>query len=97
MPFRISSLEAYKFVFVLALFSAESLLLFRLQKRERYPLRLVLALAVFLGAAALYPSGTATAWSNSLMFGFFFILSVFLSEFCYDISWNSCLFCCVAG
>ena len=97
MPFRISSLEAYKFIFMLALFAAQGMLLFRLQKRESYPLRLLFSLVIYLAAAALYPSGAATAWSNSLMFGCFFILSVFLSLFCYDISWNSCLFCCVAG
>ena len=94
---RLSALEAYKFTFMLALFTAETMLLIRLPKKDRFPLRIIASVVLYVAAAALYPSARSTAWSNSLMFGCFFILTVFLSKCCYDISWNSCLFCTVAG
>nr|MBR4279984.1 sensor histidine kinase [Clostridia bacterium] len=92
-----TSLDLYKLAFMAALFAAETMLLIRLPKKSRYPLRMIVAFCVMLLAAALYPTGENTALTSSLMFGLFFGLSIFLSKWCYRITWHSCLFCTVAG
>ena len=97
MLVRLSSLEMYQFVFMLALFAAESMLLFRMQKKRRFWLRILISLLCYLITAAIYPSRSSNAWSNSLMFSCFLVLTIFLSKWCYSITWNSCLFCTVAG
>ena len=94
---QLSSLELYKFTFMLALFAAESMLLLRMPRKEHFLIRILVTVACYMAIAALYPSTRSTAISNSLMFGCFFILSIPLSKWCYQITWNSCLFCVVAG
>ncbi len=93
----VSSVYVYKFTFMAALFTAETLLLTRLPKQRHYLIRLAVSVFVLLLTAALYPTSSNTALTSSLMFGLFFLLSIFLSKWCYDITWNSCLFCTVAG
>lgn len=92
-----TSLDLYKLAFMVALFAAETLFLFPLQKKNRYSLRMGLSLTIMLLTATLYPTGANTALTSSLMFGLFFVLSILLAKWCYAISWNSCLFCTIAG
>ena len=92
-----TALDLYKLAFMVALFCAETLLLFPLSKKSRYPLRMGISLVLMLLAAALYPTAANTALTSSVMFGLFFGLSVLLAKWCYAITWNSCLFCTVAG
>ena len=98
LQFHLSTaLDLYKLAFMVALFAAETMLLFPLPKKSRYPLRLGSSLFRMLLAAALYPTGANTALTSSIMFGLFFVLSILLAKWCYNIPWNSCLFCTVAG
>ena len=97
MLFRISSLDVYKYTFMLALFAAESMLLLRLPRKPHFCLRMAVSLLTLLLVATVYPVIENNAFTNSLMFGCFFVVSVLLAKFCYHITWNSCLFCTVAG
>ena len=94
---RFSSLEAYKFTFMAALFAADLMFFSRMPRKEHFPLRLLFAFFCGLAAAALYPVSRNTVPTYTLMFGCFFFLTVLLFRFCHDISWNSSLFCAVAG
>ena len=94
---HITSIGAYKFTFMLVLLAAESMLLLRLPKRNRFGLRFAMNIGAHLLIAALYPVGANTPLTSSLMFVFFFAMSVVLSKYCYAVTWNACLFCVVAG
>ena len=94
---RLSSLEVYKFTFMAALFVADYMFFIRMPRKDRFPLRILFCFFCFLAAATLYPVSRNTVPTYTLMFGCFFFLTVLLSRLCHDISWNSSLFCAVAG
>ena len=57
LSIRLSALEVYKFAFMMALFAAETMLFIRMPKKSRFPLRILVSVACYLAAAALYPRG----------------------------------------
>jgi len=97
MTLPITSLDLYKLQFMAALLLADGLFLFRMKRRRRFPLRLALAAALCFLAAAVCPATHYNAVYISLMFTFFFLVTLGAIRMCFDLSWLSCLFCAVAG
>lgn len=95
--FQITNLFLYKLVFTAALLIAEALFLFRQKKRPGFPIRMAAGTAIMFLVVAAFPILSYTAVYSSLMFSLFFLLSILLTKFCYDISWRACLFCTAAG
>ena len=83
LSLQASSLTVYKYTFIVALFVAEIMIFFRLAKRNRFPVRILLCLAGHLVLAWVYPISSYDALSSSLMFGCFFVVTVLLTKFCY--------------
>lgn len=92
-----SSLDLYKFVFMIALLCAEYMLLLRFPRRMRFWQRFLPAVAAHFLLAVFYPHKISGAISLSVMFSVFCVVSVLMAKVCFDISWNSCIFCIVVG
>ena len=93
----VSSLFLYKLVFMSNLILAQSLFLFRLNKRPHYGARLLLGIAFSLIFVFFFPILGYDALHSSFMFSAFFAVTILIAKFCYDIDWRSCIFCTVAG
>ncbi len=96
MP-EISSLFLYKLVFMVNLIIAQSLFLFRLNKKPNYPLRMCVCTLLSFAFVFFFPIVYYNALYTSFMFSCFFVLTIVTTKLCYDINWRSCLFCTVAG
>jgi len=94
---ELTSLFVYKFQFMTALLIAEGLLLLRLPRRNRFPVRASLAVSACFLAALLFPILNYNALYSSVMFLAFFALTVPAVKLCFDVSWRGCIFCTVAG
>ena len=94
---QLTSLFAYKLQFMAALLLAESLFLFRLPRRSRFPLRSAAAAAGCLLAALVFPILRYDALYSSVMFLTFFALTIPAARFCFGAGWRGCVFCTVAG
>lgn len=90
-------LDAYKLIFMVALLSAEYMLLLQLPKKQHFAARVSVAVIGHLILALLYPNSQSNELSLSVMFSVFYVSSVFMAKGCFDISWNSCLFCILSG
>ena len=95
--FQPSSMDAYKALYMLALLVAQSMILLRLPKKPWFALRFSFSVLLCFLAVFLYPSHGSDALASSLMFMLFYLLTLLLSKWSYDISWNSCFFCTIAG
>ena len=95
--FRPTYLMVYKYAFVIPLVIAESLFMFKLQKKPHFPLRFGLSLIAFLLFAAWFPLLHYNGLYISVMFGAFFLFSVLMTKVCYAANWRSCFFCAAAG
>lgn len=93
----ISNLTFYKFIFMIALLAAEWMFLFRLPAKSCLPLRMVLSTVVLTVITYLFPVLHYNAVYTSFMFTFFFAISIPMVKLCWDISWQDCIFCTVAG
>lgn len=92
-----SNLFFYKLVFMVNLIIAQSLFLFRLNKRPHYGIRMALCTAFSFAFAFFFPILGYNALYSSFMFSTFFVLTILTTKLCYDINWRSCIFCTVAG
>lgn len=92
----ITNLSVYKVLFVLEIFLAEFLFMFRLRKRSYYPLRLAGSLSVSVAAAFALPAIPNAIYSSFMFFGIFAVTIVTL-KFCYKESWLNILFCGIAA
>ena len=93
----LTSLFVYKLQFMAALLIAEGLFLFRLPRRDRFPLRAAAAVSSCFLAALLFPILSYDALYSSVMFLAFFALTIPASMLCFDAGWRGCVFCTVAG
>lgn len=93
----LTSLGLYKLVFAVALLVAEYLFLFRQRKRPYFIRRLLAGSALFLLIVALFPILAYNAIYTSFMFSFFYLLSIPICRYMYNVSWRACLFCTAAG
>ena len=93
----LTSLFAYKLQFMAALLLAEALFLFRLPRRDRFPLRAGAAAAGCFLAALAFPILRYDALYSSVMFLAFFTLTIPAAKLCFDAGWRGCVFCTVAG
>ncbi|SBV97039.1 conserved membrane hypothetical protein [uncultured Eubacteriales bacterium] len=94
---QVSSLFLYKLLFMVNLIIAETLFLFRLNKKKHYALRFAGCTAFSFAFVFFFPILYYSAPYISFMFSAFFLLTLLTTKFCYDINWRSCLFCTVAG
>ena len=93
----ITNLTLYKFIFLVALLVAEWIFLFRFSLKS-YPILRMTASTIGLTLITFFfPILKHDAISTSLMFTFFFAITIPLVKFCWDISWQDCIFCTVAG
>ena len=97
--FEFSGLFYYKMLFMVELLTAELLFLGRLPKKSNFVLRLVGVIALNLIFAMLLPLliESYDAAYISVMFMTFFFFSAVTMKFCYDESFLSIMFCCIAG
>lgn len=93
----LTSLFVYKLQFMAALLIAEGLFLFRLPRRDRFPLRMAAAVLGCFLAALLFPILSYDALYSSVMFLAFFALTIPAAMLCFDAGWRGCVFCTVAG
>lgn len=94
---QVSSLFFYKILFMINLILAESLFLFRLNKKPHYGVRMALCTLFSFAFVFFFPILSYSAPYSSFMFFTFFVVTLLCSKICYDINWRSCLFCTVAG
>lgn len=94
-----TSLEIYKYLFVVELIAAEAMFVRRMGKRSFFPLRLTAALLVCAAAAIFYPvnSWSYTGWYVSLMSLVLFFVTLFGIFFVFDISFKNAVFCASAA
>lgn len=95
--FQVSSLFLYKLLFMSNLIIAETMFLFRLNKKSNYGVRFTLCTVFSFAFVYLFPILSYSALYSSFMFFTFFVLTILTTKVCYDINWRSCLFCTVAG
>ena len=95
--FQVSSLFLYKLLFMSNLIIAETMFLFRLNKKSNYGVRFTLCTVFSFAFVYFFPILSYSALYSSFMFFTFFVLTIFTTKVCYDINWRSCLFCTVAG
>jgi len=95
--FQVSSLFLYKLLFMSNLIIAETMFLFRLNKKSSYGVRFTLCTVFSFAFVYFFPILSYSALYSSFMFFTFFVLTIFTTKVCYDINWRSCLFCTVAG
>lgn len=87
------SLFWYKLVFMGELLIAEGLFTWKLRRRRFFSLRLIVALAVCIGAAFAFPVGYYNAAYASLMFASLFAVSAAGIKLCFREPWKNVLFC----
>lgn len=94
-----TSLEVNKYLFVLTLIAAETVFVWRMEKRKLFPLRLIAAIAVCFAAAAVYPvkSWSYTGWYISLMSIVLFLVTLIGILFVFRISFKNAVFCASAA
>ena len=95
--FQVSSLFLYKLLFMSNLIIAETMFLFRLNKKSNYGVRFTLCTVFSFTFVYFFPILSYSALYSSFMFFTFFVLTILTTKVCYDINWRSCLFCTVAG
>ena len=87
-------------IFLLELMLAELIFLYPAQKRSRFPLRLLLILALCIAGQLLFPAGAVPSRSLPVQFVSFaglFLLTVAAMGFCFRLSVPSLFSLCVAG
>ena len=94
---ELTSLFVYKLQFMAALLIAEGMFLHRLPRRDRFPLRAAAAVLGCFLAALLFPIVSYSALYSSVMFLVFFALTIPAARLCFDVGWQGCVFCTVAG
>lgn len=93
-----SALFWYKAVFMAELLFAEFMFTVRLNKKNRFALRLFLSCAIcILVAFALPIFGYNAFYSSLLFFTLFFVSILVLKLLCFKESWLNVLFCCIAA
>lgn len=94
---QLTQLAAYKIIFLVELLAAEAIFCHKLRRRPQFLLRLAVSLAFCFAAAALYPLGPYTVWSNSILFFALFFVTLLGCKACFDESWWNILFCGIAA
>ncbi len=90
--------EIYKsFQFVLELLLAEMIYVFRLPRRDHFPLRAAGGCAVLFLFSFLFPILSQNAFYCSFMFLTIFAVTVLLCRFVFRVNWFTAVFCCIAG
>lgn len=93
----ITGLFQYKLLFMLQLVIGEGLFLLRLERRGRFSLRAVAALAALFLAAWAVPILYYNAWYVSGLFLALFLITLPAMKFCFDEPLENLLFCGIAG
>ena len=95
--YKLTELFLYKFVFIAELLIAMHMYSFRMKKRNKYVLRVILGSLLCMALGYAYPVASFSAWYASLMFFvLFFFCSVSLF-FIYDIPVKQVFFLAVAS
>ncbi len=93
-----SALFWYRAIFMGELLISEILFTWRLSKRRRYILRLLIGCAACIGLSFAVPIFSYNSFVTSGLFFFLFFISVVMFRyFCYKESWQTVLFYCVAA
>ena len=87
----------YKCVFIAELVVAEALFLFRLKRKPHFWLRVVLACCCLFQVSVFVPIISYSAWYNAFVFMALFLFTLLFARFCFEESWKTLIFCCVAG
>ena len=93
-----SALFWYKLIFMGELFISEFIFSYRLKKKNKYPLRLILTVCLCLAVSFAVPViGYNALFSSLLFFALFFFSTILLKFVCYDESWINVFFCTTAA
>lgn len=92
--YEISTLFIYKFIFISELIVSEILFSWKLRKKEKWWIRLLIALIIMYGIVAAYPIGdfSYNFWYTSIMFFIFFVISLTLLKFIFNESFRTLIF-----
>ena len=86
----------YKFQFMVELLIIEAMFVLKLRRRKNFALRLIASLAVIFVAVALFPL-QYNALYGSVMFLFFFVLTIAAIAICFHGTFWNILFCSLAA
>lgn len=93
----VSYIELYKIIFVIEILVAESLLTFRLKKRNNFFLKAIISIIILFVIAFLFPVAINTAWYSCIMFFFLFGCTIPVLYFCYNEPLINILFCALGA
>ena len=95
--YPISSLFFYRLIFMAWLLFGEGLFLFRMKRKNHFPLRLTAAIILCFGFAAAFPIPTGNSFYTMFMFFCMFIFSYLMTLLCFDANWKTLLFASLCG
>jgi len=87
----------YKAIFMLELLIAESLIVFRFKRRRHFILRALSAFVICEGVAFAMPVIDDGALFASFMYLVFFVVTLVVMWFCFDVKFRTVTFCGLAG
>lgn len=95
--FEFTSLGVYKLLFTLELLVSELIYTFRLKRRNKFILRLIVGITVCFALTFFFPVPMYNAMYSSLMFLFLFGVSLIMLYMCYDEPLVNVIFCGIAA
>lgn len=95
--YELTQLALYKPIFMTELLLAQGVFIFKMPKRKKFVLRLILGYIVCYIIALLFPVAYYNAVYSTFMFFVFFIVTVAVYAFCYKCPFINIIFCAVAG
>ena len=92
-----SQLYGYKILFLFELLAAEGIFSYKLRRRKKFPVRLLVCVAVCIAFSVFYPLEQYTVMYNSGIFFAIFLVTLIGFKVCFDESWWNIMFCALAA
>ena len=95
--YPLSSLFFYRLIFTAWLLLGEVMFLIHMKRKNRFLLRVIVALVVCFGFALAFPIPFGNAFYSMIMFFSIFIVSYLMLLFCFRTDWKTLLFVALCG
>lgn len=95
--YPINGLFFYRLIFMLLLILGEALFCYKLEKKEKFTLKLILGVLACFVFALIFPIPTSNAFYSMMMFFLFFIFTFFISLTLFKADTKMIFFCLVCG
>lgn len=95
--YELTQLFWYRPLFMAELIAAEALFVVRLNRKSRFPLRLLAAILFCFGVAFAFPVAAYNAIYCSFMFLSMFIATVVMLKFLFNETLSNLIYCAIAG